>query len=191
MTRSVGVGDGLEFTFMPPHPDRSSLIIADITAKTTILRCIAVEAVGRAQGRPHRLLVATSVITAVVSAFSGLIAAAEGIDLAAPVVIWMSGVVSAVVDNVAYAMTFVPLVEQFGGAMHASPLIWALALGANLPDTTTVFSASVIVVIASLSHARGALITLLRRVRRGVPRAVAKVFVGETDIWLRYEVLLS
>jgi Na+/H+ antiporter NhaD/arsenite permease-like protein len=190
MARNVGLGDGLEFTFMPPHPDRSPLIIAEMTAETTSLRCIAVEAVGRGPGRPHRLLVLASVITAVVSAFSGLIAAAEGIDLAAPVVVWMSGVVSAVVDSVAYTITLVPLVEQVGGAVHASPLIWALALGAYLPDTATVFSAAAIVVIASLSHARGGLITRLRQVRRGVPRAAAKVFVGETDIWLRYEVLL-
>src|ERR671931_777097 len=45
------------------------MIIANITAKTGIFQWIAVEAVRRAEGRPYRLLVLTSIITAVASAF--------------------------------------------------------------------------------------------------------------------------
>jgi len=45
------------------------MIIANVMAKTGIFQWIAVEAVRRTQGRPYRLLVVTSVITAVVSAF--------------------------------------------------------------------------------------------------------------------------
>src|SRR5256712_2349866 len=45
------------------------MIIANVLAKTGIFQWIAVEAVRRAQGRPYRLLVITSLITAVVSAF--------------------------------------------------------------------------------------------------------------------------
>src|SRR5947209_15586696 len=45
------------------------MIIANITAKTGVFQWIAVEAVRRAQGRPYALLVLTSVVTAVVSAF--------------------------------------------------------------------------------------------------------------------------
>ena len=45
------------------------MIIANIMTKTGIFQWLAVEAVRRAQGRPYRLLVLTSLITAVVSAF--------------------------------------------------------------------------------------------------------------------------
>jgi len=45
------------------------MIIANVMAKTGIFQWIAVEAVRRAEGRPYRLLLLTSVITAVVSAF--------------------------------------------------------------------------------------------------------------------------
>src|SRR5712691_9455007 len=45
------------------------MIIANITAKTGVFQWIAVEAVRRAQGRPYALLVLTSIVTAVVSAF--------------------------------------------------------------------------------------------------------------------------
>ncbi len=45
------------------------MIIANITAKTGVFQWIAVEAVRRAGGRPYALLVLTSLVTAVVSAF--------------------------------------------------------------------------------------------------------------------------
>ncbi|MDP9251703.1 MAG: SLC13 family permease, partial [Chloroflexota bacterium] len=45
------------------------MIIANVMAKTGIFQWIAVEAVRRAEGRPYRLLLLTSVITAVLSAF--------------------------------------------------------------------------------------------------------------------------
>src|SRR5437867_1541895 len=45
------------------------MIIANVLAKTGIFQWIAVEAVRRAEGQPYRLLLLTSVITAVVSAF--------------------------------------------------------------------------------------------------------------------------
>jgi len=153
-----------------PRTGAPALTTADIAAKIRILRCIAREAVRRAQGRPSRLLVFTPVITAIVGAFLS---------------------VSAVVDNLADATTLVTLVEDLGGAIDMGPLIGALALGANLGGTATVFSASAIVVLASLSQASGSPITLVRRVRSRLPRAVARVFVGEAHIWLRYQVLLS
>ena len=45
------------------------MIIANITAKTGVFQWIAVEAVRRAGGRPYALLVLTSLVTALVSAF--------------------------------------------------------------------------------------------------------------------------
>src|SRR5213594_4669278 len=45
------------------------MIIANVMAKTGIFQWIAVEAVRRAEGQPYRLLLLTSLITAVVSAF--------------------------------------------------------------------------------------------------------------------------
>src|SRR5712692_10899925 len=45
------------------------MIITNITAKTGVFQWIAVEAVRRAGGRPYALLVLTSIVTAVVSAF--------------------------------------------------------------------------------------------------------------------------
>jgi Na+/H+ antiporter NhaD/arsenite permease-like protein len=160
------------------------------TAKTTILRCIAVEAVGRARGRLNRLLVLSSVIAALVGACLSLSATGVQTDLAL-VVIWMTGLVSPVVDNIAHAISMVPLVGELAGPIDVDPLSWALALGANLGVTATVVSASAIVVMTTTREARGYRMDFLGSVRCGLPRAVAKMILSETDIWLRYQVLLS
>jgi Na+/H+ antiporter NhaD/arsenite permease-like protein len=154
---------------------------------TTILGCIAGEAVGRARGRRNRLLVSSSVIAALVGACLSATGVQTDLSL---VVVWMSGLASLVVDNIAHAISVVPLVGELAG-IDVDPLSWAVALGANLGVTTTVVSASAIVVMTSTREARGHRMTLLGSVRGGLPRAVAKMIVGETDIWLRYQVLLS
>ncbi|TMC77030.1 MAG: ArsB/NhaD family transporter, partial [Chloroflexi bacterium] len=66
----------------------------------------------------------------------------ERTDVAALAVLWMSGVISAIVDNIPYTITMVPLVQELGQSVNVEPLIWALALGANLGGNATVVGAS-------------------------------------------------
>jgi Na+/H+ antiporter NhaD/arsenite permease-like protein len=107
-------------------------------------------------------------------------------DVAALVVLWMSGVISAIVDNIPYTITMVPLVRELGGTVNVEPLIWALALGANLGGNATVVGASANVVVASMSEARGYPITFVSYLRYGVPATLATMAVATLDIWLRY-----
>jgi Na+/H+ antiporter NhaD/arsenite permease-like protein len=107
-------------------------------------------------------------------------------DVAALVVLWMSGIISAIVDNIPYTITMVPLVQELGQTMNVEPLVWALALGANLGGNATVVGASANVVVASMSEARGYPITFTSYLRYGVPAALATMVVATIDIWLRY-----
>jgi Na+/H+ antiporter NhaD/arsenite permease-like protein len=110
-------------------------------------------------------------------------------DLAALAVLWMSGFISAIVDNIPYTVTMVPLIQQLGQSVDREPLIWALALGANLGGNATVVGASANVVVASMSEARGHPITFVQYLRYGVPAALATMAVATIDIWIRYLVL--
>lgn len=57
--------------------------------------------------------------------------------------LWLSGVVSAVVDNIPYTATMIPVVNQLGVAgVPVEPLWWSLALGACLGGNATVVGAS-------------------------------------------------
>ena len=110
-------------------------------------------------------------------------------DLAALAVLWMSGFISAIVDNIPYTVTMVPLIQQLGQSVDREPLTWALALGANLGGNATVIGASANVVVASMSEARGHPITFAQYLRYGVPATLATLVVATIDIWIRYLVL--
>jgi len=110
-------------------------------------------------------------------------------DLAALMVLWMSGFISAIVDNIPYTVTMVPLIQALGQNVDREPLIWALALGANLGGNATIVGASANVVVASMSEARGHPITFVQYLRYGVPATLATMAVATIDIWLRYLVL--
>ncbi len=110
-------------------------------------------------------------------------------DVAALAVLWMSGLISAVVDNIPYTVTMVPLIQELGQSVDREPLIWALALGANLGGNATIVGASANVVVASMSEARGYPITFIQYLRYGIPATLATLVVATIDIWIRYLVL--
>ena len=107
-------------------------------------------------------------------------------DVAALVVLWMSAFISAIVDNIPYTITMVPLIQELGQTVNVEPLIWALALGANFGGNATVIGASANVVVASMSESRGYPITFAGYLRYGIPATFATMVVATLDIWLRY-----
>jgi Na+/H+ antiporter NhaD/arsenite permease-like protein len=110
-------------------------------------------------------------------------------DVAALMVLWMSGFISAIVDNIPYTVTMVPLIQALGQNVDREPLIWALALGANFGGNATIVGASANVVVASMSEARGYPITFIQYLRYGVPATLATMVVATIDIWIRHLVL--
>jgi Na+/H+ antiporter NhaD/arsenite permease-like protein len=107
-------------------------------------------------------------------------------DIAALVVLWMSAIISAIVDNIPYTITMIPLIQEIGQTMNIEPLIWALALGACFGGNATIVGASANVVVASMSEARGYPITFMSYLRYGVPATLVTMIVATIDIWLRY-----
>ena len=110
-------------------------------------------------------------------------------DLAALLILWMSAVLSAVIDNIPYTITMVPLVQELGQHMEIEPLIWALVIGADFGGNATIVGASANVVVASIAEAKGTPITFRGYLRYGIPATLLTMLVGTADIWLRYIVL--
>jgi Na+/H+ antiporter NhaD/arsenite permease-like protein len=137
------------------------------------------------------MIVGAVVKTGIISDLATAVLASTGgrTDLAALAVLWMSGLISAIVDNIPYTVTMVPLIQQLGQSVDREPLIWALALGANLGGNATIVGASANVVVASMSEARGYPITFVQYLRYGVPATLATLVVATIDIWIRYLVL--
>ncbi|MEK6620258.1 MAG: sodium:proton antiporter, partial [Chloroflexota bacterium] len=107
-------------------------------------------------------------------------------DVSAMLVLWMSAVISAIVDNIPYTATMIPLVQELGGSMDVEPLIWALSLGANFGGNATIIGASANVVVASMSEARGHPISFAHYLRYGVPATLVTMLVATGDVYVRY-----
>lgn len=110
-------------------------------------------------------------------------------DVAALLVLWMSAGLSAIIDNIPYTITMIPLVQELGQGVDVEPLVWALVLGADMGGNATVVGASANVVVSSLSEARGHPITFLRYLKYGVPATVLSMIICTIDILIRYVLL--
>ncbi|HUZ16978.1 MAG TPA: SLC13 family permease, partial [Spirochaetia bacterium] len=89
---------------------------------------------------------------------------------AATTIIWASGVISSIVDNIPYVATMIPLVEHLGevlGNKAIEPLWWSLALGACLGGNGTLVGASANVIAAGIARRSGYHISFLKFTKYG------------------------
>jgi Na+/H+ antiporter NhaD/arsenite permease-like protein len=101
--------------------------------------------------------------------------------------LWVSGIASAVVDNIPYTATMIPVVEQLGRAgLATDPLWWALALGACLGGNATIIGASANVVAANASARGGHVISFGYFLRVGGLVALLSLLISSAYVWLRY-----
>jgi Na+/H+ antiporter NhaD/arsenite permease-like protein len=107
-------------------------------------------------------------------------------EVAALLILWMSAVLSAIVDNIPYTIAMIPLVQDLGQSVNIEPLIWALVFGADMGGNATIVGASANVVVSSMSEARGHPITFRGYLRYGVPATLLTLLVCTIDLWIRY-----
>jgi Na+/H+ antiporter NhaD/arsenite permease-like protein len=101
--------------------------------------------------------------------------------------LWLSGIASAIIDNIPYTATMIPVVQGLGASgIPIEPLWWALALGACLGGNATIVGASANVVVANLAGRAGAPITFAAFLRYGVPVTVMSLVVATLYLYLRY-----
>jgi Na+/H+ antiporter NhaD/arsenite permease-like protein len=101
--------------------------------------------------------------------------------------LWVSGFASALVDNIPYTATMIPVVEQLGASgLEIEPLWWALALGACLGGNATLVGASANVVAANAAARAGHPIAFGRFLRVGGLVAVMSMLISSAYVWLRY-----
>ncbi|MGH2580963.1 MAG: SLC13 family permease [Actinomycetota bacterium] len=103
----------------------------------------------------------------------------------------VSGVLSAVVDNIPYVATMAPLVRELAAAMpgETTVLWWALALGADLGGNATTIGASANVVVLGVAERSGARISFMEFLKYGSVVTVITLGISLLYLWLRYFVL--
>ena len=78
-------------------------------------------------------------------------------------VLWLSAIVSSVLDNIPFVATMIPLIQNMGamGVSNLEPIWWSLALGACLGGNGTLVGASANLIVAGLAAERGVKITFI------------------------------
>jgi Na+/H+ antiporter NhaD/arsenite permease-like protein len=117
--------------------------------------------------------------------------------LAFLMIIWLSAIASAFVDNIPFTATMIPLIHTLNGSpgiamafgdMQISPLWWALSLGANLGGNGTLIGSSAGIVAAGISEKHGHPISFNRWIKVGFPFMIMTVAIG--TVILAIDVLL-
>jgi Na+/H+ antiporter NhaD/arsenite permease-like protein len=138
------------------------------------------------------IMVGALIKTGVIAQLAEAVAAATGGSLwvGSMLLLWASGALSAIVDNIPYVATMAPvtntLVQDLQGEGDATVLWWSLALGADLGGNATAIGASANVVILGLAQRAGQPIRFLEFTRYGLVVAVATMLVCVPYLWLRY-----
>ena len=106
--------------------------------------------------------------------------------------LWVSAIASAFIDNIPYTATMVPVVIELASDptlnLALGPLAWALALGACLGGNGTIIGASANVVAAGLAEESGNDISFNRFFRTGFPIMILTLLLSTVYCVVRYAI---
>jgi len=117
---------------------------------------------------------------------------ATGGDLAAAgyAILWASAFLSAIIDNIPFVATMIPLIKSaapaFGGTEKIEPLWWCLSLGACLGGNGTLIGASANLTVAGLAERNGIPFRFMTYTLYGLPMMVVSVAICHVYVWWRY-----
>ncbi len=105
-------------------------------------------------------------------------------------VLWASAFLSAIVDNIPFVATMIPLIKSvapaFGGPEHIMPLWWCLSLGACLGGNGTLVGASANLTVAGISERNGVPFRFLTYTLYAAPMTVVSIAIANVYVWWRY-----
>lgn len=105
------------------------------------------------------------------------------------IILWASGVISGIIDNIPYTATMAPMlveIEKTMGATYAYPLWWALSLGACLGGNMTIIGAAANVIVSENAAKSGHPISFMRFLKYGVGVVVISLTISTVYIYFRF-----
>ncbi len=129
-------------------------------------------------------LVETGVIKAM--AAEALALTNGNVPMTAMLILWMSAIASAFIDNIPFVATLIPLIQDMGqmGLSNLEPMWWSLALGACLGGNGTLIGASANVVVASLAAQHGKQISFIGFMKVAFPVMILTIIMANIYIWI-------
>jgi len=101
-------------------------------------------------------------------------------------VLWLSAIASAFVDNIPFVATMIPLLQTMGqlSSLPMEPTWWALALGACLGGNGTLIGASANVIVAGIAERYGNPIGFIEFLKVGFPLMLLSIVLSTGYLYL-------
>ena len=108
--------------------------------------------------------------------------------LTSMMILWLSAIASAFIDNIPFVATMIPLIKDMGmmGVANLEPLWWSLALGACLGGNGTLIGASANIIVAGLAAKDGHPISFIEFLKIGFPLMILSIIMSSVYIYFRY-----
>ena len=107
----------------------------------------------------------------------------------AMLILWASGIISGIIDNIPYTATMAPMIaeiQKMMGSDYAYPLWWCLSLGACLGGNMTIIGAAANVIVSENSAKEGHPISFMGYLKYGIPIVIISLFISTIYIYLRF-----
>lgn len=115
------------------------------------------------------------------------------LNAATMIILWASGILSGIIDNIPYTATMAPLIEELinpanpnaiTGNVHA--LWWALSLGACLGGNLTIIGAAANVLVSETAASKGYKISFLRFMKYGALVTFISLILSSIYLYFKY-----
>lgn len=126
-------------------------------------------------------------ILEIMAGFIGKISGGNTVLMIA-IIIWLSAIVSAFVDNIPFATTMIPIIKSLSTiyGVDLSVLAWTLAMGTDIGGSATPIGASANVVGVATASREGYIIRWGFYCKKMVPATVMVVLISMLTIYVRY-----
>ena len=105
------------------------------------------------------------------------------------VLLWASALISAVLNNIPFIATLIPLIMAMGkSGIDITPLWWTISLGACLGGNGTLIGASANVLLSTISTKHGFPITVKSYMKVGFHVMIWTIFISTIYLLLRFSV---
>ena len=105
-------------------------------------------------------------------------------------ILWASAFLSAIVDNIPFVATMIPLIKSmapaYGGPEKIEPLWWCLSLGACLGGNGTLIGASANLTVAGIAERNGIPFRFMTYTMYAMPMMIVSVAICHVYVWWRY-----
>ena len=119
-----------------------------------------------------------------------LVLAGDSLERASMMTLWLSAIVSGIVDNIPFTVAALPVVdlltENIQGAAESNVLYWALIMGADFGGNATYLGSAPNIVAIGLLTAAGYRVTFGRFMRDGVPVTIITLIIASFWLLIRY-----